>query len=108
MAEQAAEPINDGKAEAQPHLAIRSRGRQLVELAEYALPLILRNAGAGIANIDAQLRSAAAATHHDTAARRVAHRVAHQIEQDAFKQDRIAAQPRAAWHHTQAEALLVR
>jgi len=70
--------------------------------------LILRNAGAGIANIDAQLPSAEPATHHYTAARRVAHRVAHQIEQDAFKQDRIAAHPRAAWHDAQAEALLVR
>jgi hypothetical protein len=69
--------------------------------------LILRNAGAGIANIDAQLRNAEPATHHDTAARRVAHCVAHQIEQDAFKQDRIAAHPRAAWHDAQAEALLV-
>src|SRR6516225_4947359 len=108
MAEQAAEPINDGKAEPEPRLAIRSRGRQLVELAEYALALILRNAGAGIANVDAQLRGAAATTHHDTAAKRVAHRVAHQIEQDAFKQDRIAAHPRPAWHDAQAESLLVR
>src|SRR5215813_7527927 len=108
MAQQAAEPINDGKAEPEPRLPIRSRGRQLVELAEYALALILRNAGAGIANIDAQLRGAAAATHHDTAARRVAHRVAHQIEQDAFKQDRIAAPPRAAWPDAQAKTLLVR
>src|SRR4249920_2097989 len=108
VAQQAAEAINDGKAEAEPHLAIQSRVRQLVELAEYALALILRNAVAGIANIDSQLRSAAATAHHDTAARRVAHRVAHQIEQDAFKQDRIAAHPRAAWHDAQAEALLVR
>ena len=70
--------------------------------------MIHRNAGAGIANIDAQLCGAAAATHHDTAARRVAHCVAHQIEQDAFKQDRIAAHPRAAWHDAQAQALFVR
>ena len=108
MAQQASEPINDGKAEAEPRLAIRSRVRQLVELAEYALALILRNAGAGIANIDAQLCGAAAATHHYTAARRIAHRVGHQIEQDAFKQDRIAAHPRAAWHDAQAETFLVR
>src|SRR4249920_1256162 len=97
VAQQAAEPINYGKAEAEPHLAIRSRVRQLVELFEYAMALILRNAGAGIANIDAQLRSAEPATHHYTAVRRVAHRVAHQIEQDAFKQDWIAAHPRATW-----------
>src|SRR6185369_7927133 len=108
MAEQAAESVNDGKAEPEPRLAIRSRGRQLVEFAKNAVALILRNADAGIANIEAQLHCAAAATHHDTAARRVAHRVAHQVEQDAFKQDRIAAHPRAAWHDAQAEALLIR
>jgi len=70
--------------------------------------LILRNAGAGIANIDAQLRNAEPATHHYTAARRVAHGVAQQIEQDAFEQDGIAAHPRATWHDAQPKALLVR
>ena len=67
-----------------PALLVRSRVRQLV-LAEYALASILRMPAPASANVDAHLRGAAAATHHYTAPRSVAHRVAHEIEQVAVQ-----------------------
>ena len=82
--------------------------RQLVELAEDALALVLRNAGSAVAHVDAQLLAAAAAADHHAAPLRVAHRVGHEVEQDPLEQDRIARHPGVAADHAQAQPLLAR
>src|SRR5262249_60200795 len=88
--------------------AARRTGRELVELAEYTLPFVCRNAGAGIADIDAQLRPAVAATDHHPAAFGVAHRIGHEIKHNALEQDGIARYPGFARDHAQSQPLLAR
>ena len=108
VAEEFAEPVDDGEAETEPAAAVRPRARQPVELAENAPPLVLGNAGAGIADVDAQLIAAAAAADHDAALFRVAHGVGDKVEQDALQQDRVARHPGVARDNAQAEPLLAR
>ena len=99
VAEQAAQPVDDCETQAETTAAVRRKARELVELAEYTLPLVCRNAGPGIADIDAQLRPAVAAADHHAAALRVAHRIGHEIEHNALEQDGIARYPGVARDH---------
>ena len=79
VAKQAAEPVDDGEAKAEPFPAIRIGTRELVELAEDALTLVLADAGAGIAHIDAQLIAAAAAADHHAASLRIAYGIGDEV-----------------------------
>jgi len=90
-----AEPFDDRETEAQPVAAGTVQCRDLVKFAEDAAPLIFRNADTGIAHLDAQPISRAPAAQHDPAGARIADRVGNKIEQNALKQDRVAAHPRA-------------
>src|SRR5262249_50570294 len=80
VAEQVAKPVDDCKTQAETIAAVGRTARELVELAEYTLPFVCRNAGPGIADIDAQLGTAVAATDHHPASLRVAHRIGYEIK----------------------------
>src|SRR5262249_48201644 len=108
VAEQAAQPVDDCKTQAETIAAVRRTARELVELAEYTLPSVCRKAGPGIADLDAQLRPAVAATDHHPAALRVAHRIGYEIKRDALEQDGIARYPGFARDHAQSQPLLAR
>ena len=77
MLEQAAQALDDRKPETQSAAALRLRGRELNELAKYVPLLFLQDAGAGVANIDAQLCTAAAAADRHAPAPRIAYGVGH-------------------------------
>src|SRR5207245_821661 len=74
MTEQATQAIDDGKAEAKP--ATKPSPLMLpivdpVELAEYLLALVIRNAGPRVPDFDAQIPAALASADQHTAARGV-------------------------------------
>src|SRR5262249_51816395 len=102
------QPVDDCKTQAETIAAVRRTARELVELAEYTLPFVCRNAGPGIADIDAQLRPAVAATDHHPAALRVAHRIGYEIKHDALEQDGISQYPGCARYREQSQPLLAR
>src|SRR5262249_32641255 len=107
MIKEPAQPIDDGKTE--PHGAALSPFRfgNLIELVEDFLLLMLRNSGAAVPYLDVQPAAATTAADDNPSARRVAHRVGHDIEQDAFQQNNVAPYPGAARHHSQSQALLM-
>ena len=78
MAEQFAQALHDREPQAQPAMAVALL--DAVELAEDVAALLLRNAGTTVADIDPQQVAAAAASDHDAARRRIAHRVGDEIE----------------------------
>ncbi len=108
MSEELAQAVDDRESEAEPGAAIRLPAPELVELAENVPLLILRNAGSAIPYVDAQPIAAVAAADHNTAVRRVPHRVGYQVQHDSFEQNEIAAHPGAARYHPQAQPLLTR
>src|SRR5947209_19175763 len=105
MVEQAAQAVHDGEAEPEAAPLFATGFAESVELAENELVLILRDAGSAVPDLDAQPIAPLAATDNDTARAAVADRVRHQIEYDPLQKDEIAAQPSAAAHHAQQQAL---
>src|SRR5215510_3581115 len=97
MAEQAAQALDDGKAEAEPAVAVFAR--EPVELAEDVAPLVFRNPRPAIADLDAKLIASPATADNDPARGRVAHRVGDEVEHDALEQDEVAPDPDAARDH---------
>src|SRR3712207_231272 len=96
MVEETAQAIDDRKPKAEAAVAIRLRSRQLNELTEYGPLLVLRDSHSAVADIDAQPGAAAATADHHSTLRRVAHGVGDQVQQDAFEQNKVAANPGAA------------
>src|SRR2546425_2761927 len=93
MVEKTAEPVDDRQPKAETATAVFFGRGELINLAENVLPLILGDADPAVPDFDAQEAGAAAAADHDAAMDSVAHRVRHQIEEDPFEQNEIAANP---------------
>ena len=79
-----------------------------IELAKYVVTLVRRNPDSRIPHLDPQLRAAPPAADHDPPARRIAHRVGHQVEQDSLEQNEVRAHPSAARDHLQRQFLFPR
>src|ERR1044072_2893939 len=107
MAEQPAQPVNDRQPESQPAAAIPLRASDLVELAEDLLLLAFRNAWPAVEHVDAHPAAASPAPDQHPASGGVAHCIGHQVEQDAFEQNEVAANPGAARHNAKGQLLFV-
>src|SRR5205085_11275833 len=105
MVEQSAQTVDDGKPKAEPGAPITLRFAEAIELAEYLLVLILWNPAAGVPHLDSHRLAAVAAANNQATVRGVAHRIGHQVEQDAFEQDKVAAHPGIARDDSQRQAL---
>src|SRR5262245_14642932 len=81
---------------------------EAVKLSENALLLILRNANPGIPDFDTQEIRAATAADDNPTLERVAQSVGHQIEEDPFEQDKVAADPGRVGYDPQAQPSLSR
>ena len=90
VTEKTAEAIDDGKPEAETGAPVAIRLAQPIELAEYLVVLIGRNADAGVPHLDAQLIAALAAADQHAAAARIAQRVLNQVENDLLQQNEVA------------------
>src|SRR5262245_37876211 len=101
MVEQTAQTLDNGEAEAQAAVATR----QPVEFAEDIPSLVLRNSRTAIPDFDADLLAAVPTSDHHAARGRVTHRIGHQVQDDPFEQDRIAADPGAARYHAERQSL---
>jgi hypothetical protein len=99
MAEKAAEAVDNGKPE--PHTSHRfsfSFG-DLIEFFEYTLTLILWNSWSAVADFNPQRIPANPASYDNSSTLGIADRVGDQVQQNAFKQDNIAADPGAVAGH---------
>jgi hypothetical protein len=85
MIQQTAEPIDDGKAEAEPGAPLGLRDSQLVVLAKNIVLLLFRNTGTAIADVYAQPLTPVAAADCDASALRLTHRIGHKIQQDPLQ-----------------------
>src|SRR6202035_4119948 len=108
MTEQAAEAIDDGKPEAETGAPVAIWFAQAIELAEYLVVLVGRNADAGVPHLDAQLIAALAAADQHAAAARIAQRIVNQVENNLLQQDEIAAHPGVAGQRPERELFLPR
>src|SRR5262245_55845746 len=108
MVEKAAQAVDDGKPEPEATTAVSVGTGKPIELAEDAPPLILGDAHAAVADVEAQLSSVAPATNDDAPLVCIANGVGNQVEQDALKQDDVAADPGPARNSPQTQALLAR
>ena len=105
MMEQGAQAIDDGKAEAKPATkpsAVMLRIATAVELAEYLLTLVIRNAGPCIPDFNAQISAAPANADQNTSAGDVPDRIGHQIEKDLFEEQEVTANPCVSWNDPKA------
>lgn len=91
MRQQAREPLHDGQPDAQPLRPIAARITDLIELVEDAAEVLVRDADAGVADVDPHQRPACAGSHHHAATRRVLQRVVHEVGQQPLQQLRIAS-----------------
>src|SRR4029453_3894827 len=97
MAEQPAQPVNNGK----PETKTGTRCAKAIELTENVLLLVLRNPRSGIPNLDTQVDTPRAATADHAAPAGVAYGIRNQIENDALQQDEVAAYPGAVGNDPQ-------
>ena len=93
MLQQRAQSIDDCQAKSQPLAALVPIRLDPVELGENISPLVLGNANAGIANIDAQITLQATAPYDDAADARIANGIRNKIEQNALQENGIALHP---------------
>src|ERR1700730_940077 len=96
MIEKPAQPVDDRKPKPQAAAAITFGRRKLIELAKNAAALIFRDADAAVPHLDAERVAAATAADHDATADGVANRIGHQIEENTFEQNEVAADEGAA------------
>src|SRR5215468_11121536 len=111
MMEQATQAIDDGKAEAESTAkpsAILLRIITPVELAEYLLALVDRNAGPGIPDFDPQIRAPRASADQNAPVGDVADRVRRQIEKNLLQEHEIAANPRVSWNDAKLQTGVLR
>src|SRR5258708_11652035 len=107
MVEQPTHAIDDGKAEAKATTKpspVMLRIATPVELAEYLLALVIRNARPCIPDFDAQILAALATADQDTSAGDVPDRVGHQIEKDLLQEHEVTANPCASWNDSKVQA----
>ena len=107
MLQQRAQSIDDRQAESQPLAALVPVRLDPVELGENISPLILGNANAGIANVDAQAALQVTAPYDDAADARIANGIRNEIEEDALQENGIALHPGRAWYDAKMQALLL-
>src|SRR6266853_2928783 len=106
MAEQGAQAVHDGEAEAETALGIASG--EAVEFAEDIAPLVFGNSRPAVPDFDVNRIAAPSATHDDAAGAGVANRIGYEIDDDSLQQDRVAAHPGAARHQLERQSVLVR
>src|SRR6266436_7228435 len=110
MTEQATQAIDDGEAEAKPTTkpsAVMLLIAKPIELAEYHLALIIRNAWPRIPDFDAQISAAFATADQNASAGNVPHRVGHQIEKDLLQKHEVTAHPRVIWNDAKVQSGLL-
>src|SRR5215510_7881228 len=107
MVEEPAQPLDDRKPEAKPAAPI-ALGGKAIEFSKNTALLIVRNADTRVPYLDAQETRAVSTADDHAALSGVAYCVGHEIEQDALKQDEIAADPRAAGDDAQPQRLFAR
>jgi hypothetical protein len=90
------------------HAETQSGSGQLIKFREDIAVLILCDSNSCIQHFDVQTTVTMAAADDDIAALSVAHSVGHQIEQNSFQEDQVAADPGATRHHPQAQSLFAR
>ena len=105
--EHAGDAFDDRKAKADAARDARALV-EAVELLEYGAPLCLRDADAGIADIDAQPRAAAPATDQHAARWRIFDRVRNEVLQQAPQQAPVRAHRERARHEDERQPLLAR
>src|SRR5229473_2583800 len=110
MVEQAAQAIDDSKAEAKPTTkpsAVMLRIVTPVELAEYLLALVIRNARPCIPDFDAQISAALATADQNTPAGGVPDRVGGEIEKDLLQEHEVTANPCVRWNDSKIQSGLL-
>ncbi len=108
MAQQAAETMDDGQPEPQPAGPLPRRVLQLPVFLEDGAQLVVRDADAGVPDLDARETAVAAGAEQDLAAGRVFERVRHQVAQHLFKQARVAVDDKSGEDDTQIQSLRLR
>src|SRR5262249_16302576 len=106
--EQAAEAVDDREPEAETAAPVAIGIRNLVELVEDVLLVILGNTRAGVPHFDPKPLAAPPATDQDASARGVADSIGHEIEHDALEQQAVAAHPRLRRDDPQRQSLVPR
>src|SRR5258708_2750221 len=110
MVEQAAQAIDDCKAEAKPTTkpsAVMLSIVTPVELAEYLLALVIRNARPCIPDFDAQISAALATADQNTPAGGVPDRVGGEIEKDLLQEHEVSANPCVRWNDSKIQSGLL-
>ena len=96
-AQHASDALDDRQS--QPDAARDARALvEPVEFLEHGAPLRLRNADAGVADVDAQARAAAPAADQHAALRRIFDRVRDEVLQQAPQQAPVGAHRQRAGH----------
>src|SRR5215468_10773900 len=106
MAEQSAQAVHDGEAEAKAALGIVTR--KAIEFPEDIEPLVFRNPRPAVPHFDMHRVAAPPATHDDAAGGGVANRIGYEIEHDSLQKNWIAAHPGAAQHQLKGQSLFAR
>src|ERR1700744_2246353 len=86
MMKDAGEAIANGQAKAESFLTPGRRAFQPLELAEHAHLLFVRDAGAGIPYLDADLFAVTTRAPEDATGARIAQRIGQEVGDDATKQ----------------------
>ena len=108
VTEETTEAVDDGKPKAETGAPVAIRFAQAIELAEYFVVLIGRNADARVPHLDAQLIAAFTAADQHAAAARIAQCIGDQIEDDLLQQDKVTLHPGVARQRPERELFLPR
>ena len=101
--EQVGKALHDGETETQAFASFPCRVVELMEFFKDRLELQLRDAVAGIPDLDAEIVAASPAAEEELALGGVFHRVRHQIADDLLEEAGIAAYGQTARDHPPLE-----